>query len=446
LLDLPVRYEFRPANVIVAIAPADEVEFLGDDAPLAGARVGVPGVPGTPGAGVEAPDAADDPGDPELLEDTPAESPAAVGLEGAVVADPLAAPLGPNRGGIAGRTRAGRQRGVRVGGGSGASEAAVERGLRWLAAHQEHTGGWRFDHRTGPCQGQCADPGTAGSTTAATGVALLAFLGAGYTHKEGEYERVVRDGIYYLKNRMLPTPDGGDLQEGTMYGQGLATIALVEAYAMTQDPELAAVAQSALDFIVFAQDAHGGGWRYAPGQPGDTTVTGWQYMAIKSGQMAYLIIPARTVIHANRFLDQVQSDHGALYGYQTPDGRQSTTAVGLLCRMYGGWPRNNPALVSGVARLAKWGPSRDDLYYNYYATQVLRHYGGAEWEEWNRSLRDPLIAAQATTGHESGSWYAPGEHCRPGGRLLSTALAVMTLEVYYRYLPLYGNEAWEEEW
>ena len=111
-------------------------------------------------------------------------------------------------------------------------------------------------------------------TTAATAIALLPFLGAGYTHTEGEYQDLVDRGLYYLVRRSLRTPNGSDLQEGTMYAQGLATIALCEAYAMTEDPGLKGYAQGAIDFVCYAQDRKGGGWRYTPGEPGDTTSLG----------------------------------------------------------------------------------------------------------------------------------------------------------------------------
>ena len=226
-----------------------------------------------------------------------------------------------------------------------------------------------------------------------------------------------------------------------MYAQGLSAIALCEAYGMTQDPALKDLAQGALRFIVYAQDPKGGGWRYAPGQPGDTTVTGWQLMALKSGQMARLEVPAPTLYLAQRFLGSVQSEDGARYGYMTPQPRNSTTAIGLLCRMYTGWQRDHPGLQKGVAYLSQWGPSEDNMYHNYYATQVLHHWGGSDWEKWNRKMRDYLIATQATNSHEAGSWYFSGGQGQVGGRLYNTAMAVMTLEVYYRYMPLYREDA-----
>lgn len=342
---------------------------------------------------------------------------------------------------LAGRSPQSRGALLEAEGGTPQSEAAVLRGLRWLAAHQQRDGSWNFNHHLGACAGRCRDPGTHASTTAATALALLAFLGHGETHREGEFSEIVRAGLYYLLNRGAETPHGLDLQEGTMYAQGLAAMALCEAYALTQDRGLQQPAQRALDFIVYAQDKQGGGWRYAPGMPGDTTVTGWQLMALRSGQMAYLVVPEECLAAAARFLDSVQDHYGAYYGYQTPDRGATTTAIGLLCRMYQGWERQNESLATGVALLASQGPSPDNMYYNYYATQVLHHWGGEPWNAWNQSLRERLIADQAREGHESGSWHYTGGRAAAGGRLYNTAMAVMTLEVYYRHLPLYRDAA-----
>lgn len=346
--------------------------------------------------------------------------------------------------GFEGRAAAAKATLVRLRGGTEASEAAVARGLRWLAAHQRPDGSWNFNHQEGACQGTCRDPGGEHTTTGATALALLPFLGAGHTHRAGEFKQQVHDGLYYLTSRMTVTPQGGDLQEGTMYAQGLATIALCEAYALTGDRQYEKVAQRAVDFVLFAQDKTGGGWRYFPGQLGDMSVTGWQFMALKSGQLAYLRVPGQAVSDAVRFLDGAQAADGARYGYRAPDDDDDTmSAVGLLCRMYTGWDRTHPALRSGVERLAERGPSKDNLYYDYYATQVLHHWDGPLWKSWNDVMREWLIATQAREGHEAGSWHFPGETAqvhvvtKAGGRLYSTALAIMTLEVYYRHMPLY---------
>ena len=342
-------------------------------------------------------------------------------------------------GGLEGRFNRGTQSGD---GASDESEAAVERGLWWLVAHQLEDGSWHFDHRTGICRGRCRNHGNLKSTTAATAIALAPFLGAGYTHQHGQHKETVRRGLYYLQKRAFETPNGVDLQEGTMYAQGLATIVLCEAYAMTKDENLKPVAQGALDFIEYAQGENGG-WRYNPGEPGDTTVTGWQLMALKSGELAGLRVKSPRMYMVNDFLDTVQSEDGAKYGYMDPRPRNATTAIGLLCRMYLRWPRSHPGLAAGVRYLDELGPSKNDMYFNYYATQVIHHWQGSEWKRWNDRMREYLIQTQANQGHENGSWYFEHPHSKTGGRLYNTAMAIMTLEVYYRYMPLY-RDGWEE--
>jgi hypothetical protein len=218
-------------------------------------------------------------------------------------------------------------------------------------------------------------------------------------------------------------------------------LALCEAYGQTRDSDLKNAAQWTVNFIVAAQDKKGGGWRYSPGQAGDTTVTGWQLMALKSARNGRLKFPALTLVNANHFLDSVQTRDGSRYGYDARGDSPPMTAIGLLCRMYLGWTHENAALERGVEYLSKTGPSPYDIYYDYYATQVLHHWGGDEWKKWNEVLRDQLIESQVKRGDAAGSWKPTGDRGAPaGGRLYQTCLSVMTLEVYYRYLPLYQQD------
>lgn len=350
--------------------------------------------------------------------------------------------------GLEGRGGEARKAMVRKYGGSKGSEAAVANALEWLAAHQMADGGWDFDHTRGPCKGRCSHPGIGPpARNAATAMALLPFLGAGQTHKEGEYKANVERGLAYLIKHMRVRSGMGDFVEpgGNMYSHGLAALTLTEAYAMTNDPGLLKPAQLALNYIVYAQDPVGGGWRYRPKQPGDTSVTGWQLMALKSGHLAYLKVPGATILGANKFLDFVQTDNGAKYGYTMPAARPSMTSVGLLCRMYLGWKRDESALKAGVEYLHALGPS-PNIYYDYYATQVLLQYGGKMWDDWNAIMRDRMVKTQDIKGHAKGSWYfADAPHGSRGGRLYCTSMATMILEVYYRYMPLYGKEATEED-
>jgi len=372
----------------------------------------------------------------------------------------IGSPLASLGGGLEGRQTANRRRMALADGGSEASEAAVELGLAWLAAHQYEDGGWRFDLKQAPqCQGECRDSGNGRSTTASTGLALLAFLGAGYTQDEGPYKQTVSDGLYYLIQRMTITSMGGDLrdrsmsqeqagniviirQSGSMYDHAIATLALCEAYAMTKDSNLAQPAQEAINFIVNAQ-YESGGWQYepiweAPTPTADTTVTGWQVTALKSAKLARLKVPREVWYKISDFLDTVQSDNGSRYGYKKPaKNRKTTSTVGLFCRMMLGWPADHKPLMKGVVRIAEQLPHENNMYFNYYASQVLHHFGGRGWKRFNPKMRDYLVATQSPAGHERGSWYFDEKHSHHGGRLYTTTLAILTLEVYYRYMPMY---------
>lgn len=354
------------------------------------------------------------------------------------------APLVPEQNATLGGGLEGRKSGARSSlaskhGGTAASELAVENGLRWLANHQFPDGSWRLDFRSGPCDGRCNNPATRETTTAATGLSLLAFLGAGYTHKSGPYQQQVQDGLDYLVSRIRNSVFGGNLTEGTMYAQGIATMALCEAYSMTRDRKLRGSVESCLEYIVTAQHS-AGGWRYTPGEPGDTTVTGWQMMALKSCELAGFDIPVATIKKAKKFLRSVGDESTGQFGYKNKESDPTSTAIGLLVQLYHGWNPEHRGVIAGSKFLIKQKPSKNNIYFNYYATLMLFHSRHEKWDSWNQQMRDFLIATQSNSGHESGSWFFKERYGSVGGRLYTTAMAVMTLEVYYRYLPLFDRE------
>lgn len=354
---------------------------------------------------------------------------------------------------FAGRAAAAKAALVRQFGGNSASEAAVASGLKWLASRQLKDGSWSFDHTE--CEacanGGCTQPGgLRNCKSGATAMALLAFLGGGHTHQKGDYQNVVKSGLESLIREGNMTEKGLDLRgkvasnEG-MYVQGLATITLCETAALTKDPHYSKQAFQAVKFIISAQDPKGGGWRYNLNQAGDTSVVGWQIMALKSAQNGKLKVPPTVFKLADKFLDHVQAEKGAVYGYTDPpksmaEANPAMTAVGLLCRMYMGWDRKNPHMKKGVEYLDRVKPSPNNMYYNYYATQVMHHYGGDEWKRWNEAMRNHLVNTQLKDGVEVGSWNVTDPHGGPGGRLYQTCLCVMTLEVYYRHLPIYQRD------
>ncbi len=218
--------------------------------------------------------------------------------------------------------------------------------LEWLSEHQNSDGSWNFAHQMAQrCGGRCDHPGRQGqAVVASTALGLLPFLGAGETHRQGRYKRNVDMALHFLGRAMHQLGGNGSMWEqgGRMYGHGLASIALCEAYGMTRDSALEQAAQKSIDFIVNCQDPVGGGWRYFPQRDGDTSVVGWQLMALKSANMAYLKVPPDTIRKAGYFLDSVQLDEGSMYGYTSPNDGSATSAIGLLCRMYMGWPHDRP--------------------------------------------------------------------------------------------------------
>lgn len=414
-------------------------------------------------------------------------------------------------GGLA--SRAARRQQALAHGATPESENAVELALEWLAKHQRQDGSWCFNHRTGDhsCEAcRCGNPGThPQALNGATAMVLLAYLGAGYTHLEGQYQEQVAAGLRYL---IEAQKSDGSLMDmtGRMYSHGLATFALCEALAMTrydyhkpdplprgpdtsevdpdhlaqvaagepvadvEDPfagaavrleeideasagdlppveldELTYAAQLGITFIEKAQHTRGG-WRYTPGEAGDTSVVGWQMMALKSAYLAGLDVDPRTVKKAVGFLNYVSDDRvGSCYGYTSGNKRRNvdlrrsvtaTTPIGLLCRMYTGWDHSERGLAVGVARLEKCAKPGKGMYFYYYATQVMHHYEGPAWETWNGWMRDYLVRTQNRKGSEAGSWFFTGPHDN-AGRLYCTAMATMTLEVYYRYSPIYGSGA-----
>lgn len=491
-------------------------------------------------------------------------------------------------GGFAGRSGATRKRMVIEGGGNSESEAAVARGLRWLAYHQGKArlknggigGYWSLDkfpqHARPPfLPGRATGTGRTGNDVAGTAFGMLPFLAGGMTHKTGKWQKEIGHAAVWLIDKQNQK-DGS--YDRNMYAHGLAAIAMAELYGLTGDPLVKRSAQAAINFIVYAQDPASGGWRYAPRKGGDTSVVGWQLMALKSAQMSGLNVPKETLLACDRWMDSCETN-GALeitrgpgssgttgpkgmFGYTGPGARPTMSAVGLLCRQYLGARRDHPSLLNGVsylsalytttkvdnsylsgvlpqlknvgatkARQAKdlkaayqVSPMRQhygNMYFLYYATQVMHHMNNEFWDDWNLGIwvdpdgkqvradhllrwdedGDGLSKEELMAGAEGdadiekflaaefdrvkradkngdgkltedelkskdfvtwipgmretmiyhqdknpqsphfGSWDPRGDrHSTAGGRIMKTSLCLLTLEVYYRHLPLYRRD------
>ncbi|MCZ7643795.1 MAG: zf-HC2 domain-containing protein [Planctomycetota bacterium] len=368
--------------------------------------------------------------------------------------------LGGGGGGAFGRPNGagGRLRRALKGGGGQATESAVDKALDWLARNQEPDGSWD----TVKHEGKDTPPPNVG----ATGLALLAFLGAGHTEKVGKYKETVRKAQEWLISQQVK--DGKEQGmvkspfRGGGYCHGIAGLALAEAAAMARNPKVKEAAQLALNYSCEVHQNGAGserlGWRYNAKQVGDTSVTGWFIMQLKSAKIAGLQIDPASFEGAQKYLNSVEIDFekvkndpyaGGRFKYQT-EGHTgaSINSVGMLASLFLG--RQPDSLQGGVEVLMKdlpeWKPNSGGkhgiggghaMYYWYYGTLAMFQVGGEEWKKWNEAMKAALLPHQRVGGPEDGSWDPLATEGVRGGRVVCTALGVLSLEVYYRYLPMY---------
>lgn len=332
-------------------------------------------------------------------------------------------------------------------GGSAETQGSIARALEWFSKHQEPEGHWDIKKHGGQ----------AGHDVAATSLILLCYYGWGAKHTEaGPHQDAVKRALDWLIGRMKKDKNGkltGDYCSGSgnngMYDQGMATIALCEAYGLTQDETLLEPAEKAVAFVVAAQHKQTGGWRYQPRSGSDTSVFGWQYMALKSADLAGLEVPEETMANADRWLDKVAGGkHGGLYGYAGPGGNQGAMiATGMFSRQLAGVPPTDPRMREGALYMKVHPISAKavDFYYLYYGSLALYQHQGEIWEDWNDRMKETLTSIQHKTGDDAGSWDPQGTHGGAMGRAVATALGALSLEVYYRILPIYGFADRREE-
>jgi hypothetical protein len=343
-------------------------------------------------------------------------------------------------------------------GGNERTERAVRSALAWLAGAQAETGGWEAARhgagREHGVLGHNRQGAGAQADTGVTGLALLAFLGSGHTHRHGAYSDQVAAGLDFLRRHQSAQGalHGKAQLFARTYCHSMATFAVCEAYALTEDPRLAPIARAATAYSLQIQNGNTGGWRYRPGDAGDTSQLGWQVMALKSAQLAGIDVPPTTWTRIERFLRHVRrGSAGGLAAYR-PQGPASRTmtAEALYCRqlLAGGAPGLVPtaAVEEAVRSLSAMRPmvsnsqqvaNRMNLYYWYYATLALhraQHHSAtthAAWEKWNQALVETFLATQQA----GGSWDDKTVWGGYGGRVYTTSLAALCLEVYYRYRP-----------
>ena len=452
-------------TVILAAEPVAEADLVEDGAAAVGDKepaaepadlpeaklvpvVAGEAAPAEPGAGLE----------PLPLLEVAAEAAATPTEDGTAADEPAAGPFGTIATGAAAAAhhvpesyadRIGERRAAAAAarGGSRETEQAVTAALAWLAANQSSDGRWAAArHGAGverSVQGHHRHGAGARSDHGVTGLALLAFLGAGNTHRDGDYADAVRRGTAFLLGRQRA--DGslaGDAEFfAALYCHGMATIALAESCAMTGDESLRPALERAVRHTLAMQHPATGGWRYAAGDRGDASQLGWQLMVLASARNAGLTGLEAAQARALPFLQSVSSGTaGGLAAYRPGERTSPTmTAEALFCRLLLGMPADHPAAAEALDLLARTPPerSRPNAYAWYYATLASFHAGGPQWDRWNLSLQAALLPLQ----RRDGSWDPDPVWGGHGGRVYATALAAMTLEVYYRHLPLHERAA-----
>jgi HEAT repeat protein len=359
------------------------------------------------------------------------------------------------------------------------TEAAVERGLAWLSRHQDRNGGWSGDKFTDRCKLYYSKKCQVGARLGGwdigmTGISLLAFYGAGYHPDQGRYKDTVLRAQVYTASRQWADGDFGgqeDLIGG--YTRPIATIALAEAYGTTQDPDYLERARRSVAHIIRIQydDA---GWRYRLGGqfPGDTSVTGWNAWSIATAKKFGIPVDPMGLEGANSLIEMFSSpvtqdeefyntdphyffevgrgqEFEHFTGYNAREAsRPPMTAIGLIVRIFMGRKRSHPYCIGAANRLLKSIPEYDGkqikytagaeypAYYWYYGSLAMYQMGGRFWRAWSKPLLTEGIPDIQIKGDqcEAGSWDC-GNLDSIGGRVYTTAMCVMTLETFYRYLP-----------
>jgi hypothetical protein len=339
-------------------------------------------------------------------------------------------------------------------GGTPQSETAVDRGVAWLAKVQEPDGRWTYISESGK---RAAKSAIREHDMALTGLATLTFLAADHSPaKDGPYRQTVARAITWLIAQQGADGDlrgarefrGGGSIKANFYDHAIATMALAEAALMTGDKRTADAAKAGARFICANQNIRTGGWRYLPSESGDTSVFGWQILALHDCEQLGFDIPPQVRDRAIHYLTLVSSGTTrTLAGYLPGEGPTPVmSAEALLCRVLLGQPLDAAGVREVTEFLTRDLPQsgKIDMYYWYYASLSLAQMQAnpqvrEAWDRWNTRCRDTLIATQSRDGDRAGSWSDPrwGEY---GGRVFATSLATLTLEVYYRYLPMQPSD------
>lgn len=325
---------------------------------------------------------------------------------------------------------------AKMNGGGDETENAMEMALGYLSRTQKSDGSWSQKEPLG-----------------STGLAMVAFLGAGYNHMEGEYSEQIAKGLKYMLDNQ---DENGDMKHGNLYTEGIALIAFSEAYGLTNDQTMKKAAEKLITLLAAGQGPQGG-WHYTPWDetkgdkyPYDTSVTGWVMMGFKSAKMAGIKVPKEIINKYLSYADLITDDVGISYYGLGGDGKmhkghkETMTASTLMCRLYMGIDKKSPKITKGLAHIMdtlpvhkkpEWaeGKGKMDAYMWYHAAQVGFLMGGKTWKFWNEPLRELLTEKQIKDGSRKGAWTDEYFKFSDRSEVYVTCLNIYTLQTYYRY-------------
>ena len=288
-----------------------------------------------------------------------------------------------------------------------------------------------------------------------TSLALLAFLGAGYSHLSKDtvkgicFGDVVRRAIKYLmKQQDAAGRIGSDRDAGGRLVHLHAALALSEAYGLTGSNLFKGPAQLAVDAAV-AMQVKGSGWSPGGDAPVDTITTAWGATLLKSAELSGLTFPSTAYDGVRAWFASVFDDSGRAGLFKKGDWdaakrkHDTATAAALLSLIFIDKNKSDPRLAKAAAILTADVPAEKDFdaEYTHFGSLALFQFdgpSGSGWKAWNDRMKQTVLGLQEIRKADCnrGSWPAAAG----GSRTLSTALNALTLEVYYRYANVFGTK------
>lgn len=316
------------------------------------------------------------------------------------------------------------------------SRQSVEAALNWLAIHQDPDGEWKCE----------IYEGNASANLAVTGMGALALMGGGNTLRKGEYKRHVVKAIEAIMRKQ----DKKTGAIGAGYTHAICTIALCEAFGRANDERVGRAAQQAVRFCETHVNKDSG-WRYAPNSPdSDMSVSSWFIQALKTAKLAQVKFDHSIFSQALLFVDSAtdqgaSQDSSGMVLYTVPatgslmpaNAHPALTCAAMLIRQFNGMGVKNHILVKGAEATKASPPNwkNKNFYLWYYATYAMHNMGGEYRIWWSQRIMNMLRDNQVRQGEHTGSWDPKGDAWAGtgGGRVYTTALGALCMEVGYRY-------------